>query len=104
MPYIVLFDNAYTGAQEATGPFPTLEAAKAAAAVDGGKVLPLTGKAYTAMGPLAEVTPGDGIGPVLHELGLLPEEALYKISFAIDGGLKIKVNEGAWTPPLGKVK
>jgi len=45
-----------------------------------------------------------------HLLGLLDElhriverEGLLQVRVAVDGGLKIKVNEGVWTPPLGVV-
>lgn len=29
---------------------------------------------------------------------------IYRMRFAIDGGLKVKVNEGMWTAPLGEVE
>lgn len=31
-------------------------------------------------------------------------EDVYKVSVAIDGGFKIKVNELMWSPPMGELK
>ena len=30
------------------------------------------------------------------------KDRIYKISVAIDGGFKIKINEYTWSPPLGE--
>jgi len=31
-------------------------------------------------------------------------EDVYKVSVAIDGGFKIKVNELSWSPPMGELR
>lgn len=37
-------------------------------------------------------------------LAYLDDDQIYKLSFAFDDGLKVKVNEKVWTPPLGKLR
>lgn len=28
---------------------------------------------------------------------------IYRLRLAVDGGIKVKVNEGVWTPPYGRM-
>lgn len=42
---------------------------------------------------------------ILAELAAIVDyKGTNKITIAIDGGLKIKVNEGGWSHPMGKIK
>lgn len=58
------------------------------------------------MGPIVDVT-GDDLAELLDELADLAgryRDRAYRVSFAIDGGIKIKVNEYTWSPPMGEVR
>ena len=56
------------------------------------------------MGTIIELT-GSDLQSVLGGLGVPDAEAvkIYQMRVAIDGGFKISVNHGIWSPPLGKV-
>lgn len=35
--------------------------------------------------------------------GLNPTKGTYRLRFAVEGGLKVKANEGIWSPPIGRM-
>lgn len=53
-----------------------------------------------------------GLGPIYTLRGdalraltaALQDSGVYEVSLALDGGVKFKVNQGSWTPPLGEVR
>lgn len=57
------------------------------------------------MGPIYELT-GDALESFLASLGISKDSEaarrIYGVRVAIDGGFKISVNHGTWTPPLGE--
>lgn len=57
------------------------------------------------MGPIVDVT-GDDLAELLAEMTDITghRSHVYRLSFAIDGGIKIKVNEATWSPPMGEVR
>lgn len=57
------------------------------------------------MGPIVYVT-GDDLAELLAEMRDVGMHSanVYRVSFAIDGGIKIKVNEATWSPPWGEVR
>lgn len=56
------------------------------------------------MGTIIELTGAD-LQSMLRGLGVPDAEAaeIWHVRVAIDGGFKISVNHGSWSPPLGKV-
>lgn len=55
------------------------------------------------MEPIADLT-GDDLSYFLNMLSGDRLTRIYNLAVCIDGGLKIKVNEKAWSPPLGTVR
>jgi hypothetical protein len=51
---------------------------------------------------------GQELTELLDRLRSLVEDdghgSVHSIRFAVDGGLKLKVNNSTWTPPLGQVQ
>lgn len=55
------------------------------------------------MGPFA-IVEGVELSVIMDVLAdaVARREGVYKITVCVDGGLKIKVNEGMWTPAYGR--
>lgn len=46
---------------------------------------------------------GDDLKRFLEHLNTVFDGDVYRLRFAVDGGVKFKVNEEVWSPPYGKM-
>lgn len=60
------------------------------------------------MGPIVRLE-GPGLSMLIQSIANVENRisgggGIYRLRFAIDeGGIKVKINEGIWTPPLGSI-
>lgn len=61
------------------------------------------GRRDSAVKPVVLVE-GNALEDLIDELSRIARREPYAIRFAIDGGIKIKVDNGVWSPPLGQIE